>query len=234
MKKSNIATLLVCLLLIPLTLYVGAKLPGRAYYITATAVIVEILVPFLLAFEGRKPQARELVVIAVLCALAVVGRVAMPLPSFKAIFAIVMIAGIAFGPEAGFLVGAIGALASDFFYGMGPYTPWQMLAYGVAGVIAGFAFGKNRLPQKRMVMGIFGFVSVVLLIGPLLDSSTVFLTLPSFSFATVWPVYLSGLPVNLSQGLCTFLVLFFFGIPLLEKLDRVKLQYGMLEDEDGL
>ena len=74
MKKSKIATLLVCLLLIPLTLFVGAKLPGRAYYITATAVIVEILVPFLLAFEGRKPQARELVVIAVLCALAVVDR----------------------------------------------------------------------------------------------------------------------------------------------------------------
>ena len=109
-----------------------------------------------------------------------------------------------------------------------------MLAYGVAGVVAGFAFRENRLPRKRTVMGIFGFVSVVLLIGPLLDSSTVFLALPSLSFATVWPVYLSGLPVNLSQGLCTFLILFFFGIPLLEKLDRVKLQYGMLEDEDGL
>ncbi len=74
MKKSRIATLIVFFVLIPLTLIVGSRLSGRAFYVTSTLVIVELLIPFFLAFEGRRPQARELVVLAVMCALAVAGR----------------------------------------------------------------------------------------------------------------------------------------------------------------
>ena len=99
MKKSHIATLLVFFLLIPATLFLGTRLPGRGFYITGTAIIIELMIPFFLAFEGRRPQARELVVIAVMCALAVAGRAAIPIPNFKAIFAIIMLTGIAFGPE---------------------------------------------------------------------------------------------------------------------------------------
>ena len=102
MKKSRIATLIVFFVLIPLTLIVGSRLSGRAFYVTSTLVIVELLIPFFLAFERRRPQARELVVLAVMCALAVAGRVAIPIPSFKAIFGIIMIAGIAFGPDRAF------------------------------------------------------------------------------------------------------------------------------------
>lgn len=143
MKKSHIAMLAEFFAVIPLTLYFGMHLPGRSYYITSTLVIVELLVPFLLAFESRKPQARELVVIAVLSALAVAARVVIPLPHFKAIFAVIMLSGIAFGPEAGFMVGAVSALASNFFYGQGAYTPWQMFAYGAGGMLAGFLFAKT-------------------------------------------------------------------------------------------
>ena len=116
MKKSHIATLLVFLILLPLTLYLGTKLSGRGYYITGTLIIIELMIPFFMAFEGRKPQARELVVIAVMCAIAIAGRVAIPIPNFKATFALIMLAGIAFGPEAGFMIGAITAFVSNFFY----------------------------------------------------------------------------------------------------------------------
>lgn len=197
-------------------------------------MIIEIIIPFLLAFESRKPQARELVVIAVLSALAVAARVVIPIPNFKAIFAIIMLSGMAFGPEAGFLVGAVSAFASNFFYGQGAYTPWQMFAYGAGGMLAGFLFAKGRLPQKRWVMAIFGFLSGVLFVGPLLDTCTVFLTLPIINAQTAWPLYVSGFPVNISQGVCTALTMLLFGPALLEKLDRVKLQYGMAEDEDGV
>ena len=230
MKKSHIAMLAEFFAVIPLTLYFGMHLPGRSYYITSTLVIVELLVPFLLAFESRKPQARELVVIAVLSALAVAARVVIPLPHFKAIFAIIMLS-IAFGPEAGFMVGAVSALASNFFYGQGAYTPWQMFAYGAGGMLAGFLFAKNRLPKKPVAMGTFGFLAVLLFVGPLLDTCTVFLTLPVINAQTAWPLYVSGFPVNLSQGICTLLTMLIFGKPLLEKLDRVKLQYGMGEDD---
>ena len=234
MKKSNLVMLLIFLIAIPLTLILGSRLSGRSYYITSTLVIIEILIPFLLAFEGRKPQARELVVIAVLSALAVAARVAIPLPSFKAIFAIIMLSGIAFGPEAGFMVGAIAAFASNFFYGQGAYTPWQMFAYGAGGMLAGFVFQKKWFPQKPVVMGIFGFFAVVLFVGPILDTCSVFLMLTEVGLKSAWPLYVSGFPVNVSQGISTFLTMLIFGKPLLEKLDRVKVQYGMMEEADGI
>lgn len=235
MKKSHIAMLVVFFLLIPLTLLLGTKLSGQAYYLTGTLIIIELMIPFFMAFEGRKPQARELVVLAVMCALAIAGRVAIPIPNFKAIFAIIMIAGIAFGPEAGFIVGAIAALASNFFYGQGAYTPWQMMAYGAGGMLAGFFFEKGRLPRKPVVMAVFGFFAVILWVGPLLDCSTFFTTLGSYNnFHAIMGVFVAGFMVNISQAICTVLVMLLFGKPLLEKLDRVKLKYGMMEGEDGI
>lgn len=234
MKKSNIAMLIVFLALIPLTLFLGEKLPGKGYYITGVLIIAELMLPFFMAFEKRKPQARELVVIAVMCAIAVIGRVAIPIPNFKAAFAIIMLTGIAFGPETGFIVGAITAFASNFFYGQGAYMPWQMMAYGAGGMLAGFVFIKNKIPRKPWIMAIFGFLSVILWIGPLLDSSHIFLMMPEINFASVTASLASGFPVNVSQGICTALMMLIFGNPLLEKLERVKLKYGMMEDENGV
>ena len=234
MKKSNIATLLVFFLLIPATLFLGTKIPGRSYYIAGTLIILELMIPFFMAFEGRKPQARELVVIAVMCAIAIAARVAIPIPNFKAIFAIIMLSGIAFGPEAGFMVGAVSAFASNFFYGQGPYTPWQMMAYGAGGMLAGFLFAKGRLPRKPLVMAIFGFLAVILWVGPLLDTSSVFLMLSDINWNSVLLTYSAGLSVNISQAICTVLVMLLFGRPLLDKLDRIKVKYGMMEGENGL
>ena len=82
MKKVNLATWLIVLIAIPATLFVGVQLPGRWYFLTSTLIIAEMLVPFFLAFEGRKPQARELVLMAVMCALAVAARVVIAIPNF--------------------------------------------------------------------------------------------------------------------------------------------------------
>ncbi len=231
MKKSKIF-LLLSLLLIPLTIYLGSRIPGRSYYLTSSLILLEIMLPFFLAFEGRKPQARELVVIAVLCALAVAGRVVIPIPHFKAAFAIIILSAVAFGSETGFMIGAITALVSNFFLGQGAHTPWQMMAYGTAGLLAGFVFRRGQ--GKIWTMAIFGAASVVLVVGPMLDTCTVFLTLTEITWSGAGAIYLSGLPVNISQAVATFLVIRLFGRPLLEKLDRVKLQYGMMEDEDGI
>lgn len=234
MKKSNIAMLIVFLCAIPLTLYLGTFLSGRGYYITGTLIIIELMIPFFMAFEGRKPQGRELVVIAVMCAIAIVGRVAIPIPNFKAAFAIIMLSGIAFGAETGFVVGAITAFASNFFYGQGSYMPWQMMAYGAGGMLAGFVFRKGRISKKPWIMAVFGFLAVILWVGPLLDSSHLFLMMSEISLSAVTASLISGFPVNLSQAVCTVLVMLLFGKSLLEKLDRIKTKYGMMEDENGL
>lgn len=232
MKKSGVLAALIFILIVPATLILGSKMSGRWYYLTSTLMIVELLIPFFLAFEGRRPQARELVLLAVMCALAVAARVAIPIPHFKAILGVIMIAGIACGPESGFLVGAIAALASNFFYSQGPYTPWQMIAYGAGGMLAGFLFQKRRLPRKPIIMGIFGFLGVVFFVGPLLDTCTLFLAPITINLNNIIAIYAAGLPANVSQGLSTFAVLFLLGKPLLEKLDRIMLKYGMLAEDD--
>lgn len=232
MKKSNIATVLTFLVLVPATLLLGSRMSGRWYYLTGTLIIAELLVPFFMAFEGRKPKARELVLLAVMCALAVAARVAIPIPNFKAIYGIVMITGVAFGPESGFLVGAISALSSNFFMGQGPYTPWQMMAYGAGGMLAGFLFREGRLPRKPLLMGAVGFAGVVFFVGPLLDTCTVFLAPITLNLKNVLAVYLSGFAVNISQGLSTFAVMFLLGVPMLERLERIKVKYGIMEGSD--
>ena len=232
MKKSTLATLGVFLLLIPATLYLGTKIPGRSFYITGTLIIIELMLPFFLSFEGRKPQARELVIIAVLCAIAVAGRVVIPFPNLKAVYAIIILAGIAFGPETGFIVGAITAFASNFFYSQGPYTPWQMMAYGAGGMLAGFLFKKGRLPREPMVMGVFGFCTVIFWIGPLLDCSHIFLMLTRITPSAVIATLLSGLYANVMLAVSTLVVLLIFGNPFLRRLDRVKTKYGILNTDN--
>ena len=166
-----------------------------------------------------------------MCALAVVGRVAIPIPTFKAIFAVIMIAGMAFGPESGFLVGAVSALTSNFFYSQGPYTPWQMMAYGAGGMLAGFLFAKNRLPRKPAVMAVFGFLAVAFFVGPLLDTCSVFLVISKISLKGAMAFYVSGFAVNVTQAITTAVLLLLLGRPLLEKLDRIKTKYGILDGE---
>ena len=228
MKKINLITLLVFLLLMPATMYLGSLLPGRSYYITATALIAEMLVPFLLSFEGRKAQARELVMLAVLCAIAIVARVAIPIPHVKPMFAVIMLAGFAFGPQSGFMVGAISAFASNFFAGQGPTTPWQMLAYGAGGLLCGFLAKKGLLKKNRWELGIFGFLSCVLWVGPLLDTASLFLMTTEISMESALLIYGSGVPVNLAQGVTTFVTMALAGVPLLDMLERIKTKYGII------
>lgn len=229
MKKSTVFTLLSVFVCIPATLLLGKALPGRGYYLTSTLVILFILIPFFLAFEGRKPQARELVLIAVLCALAVASRTAFAwLPHFKPIFGVIIISGIACGPQAGFLVGAISAFASNFLFGQGPWTPWQMLAYGVCGLVAGACYyRKNKLPKDPLSLGLFGFVVVLLVVCPLLDTSTVMTSLTVFTPASVIAVYTTAILTNLIQAGCTMLTLLILSKPLLVKLERIIIKYNI-------
>ena len=228
MKRTNWITLLVFLILMPATLFLGSRLPGRSYYITATLLIAQMLVPFFLSFEGRKVQARELVIIAVLCAIAIAARAAIPIPHVKPMFAVIMLSGFAFGPQAGFMVGAIGAFGSNFFAGQGPTTPWQMLAYGAGGLLAGFLAQKGWLKKNRWELGIFGFLACVLWVGPLLDLSSLFLMTTQINWESALLIFGSGVPVNLTQGVTTLVTMLVLGVPLLDKLERIKTKYGML------
>ena len=229
MKKTTIVSLLTLLVLIPATLFLGTHLHGRWYYLTSTLVVLEAMAPFFFIFEARRPQARELVILAVMAALAVAGRVAIPVPNFKAITGIVMITGMAFGPQAGFMTGAISAFASNFFYTQGPWTPWQMLSYGMGGFLAGVLFYGRQWKHLQIVRVGFAFICVVLVVGPLLDACTIFTTGAKFSWGFVFAVLAAGFPHNVIHGLSCVATVLLLSRPLLTKLDRLKNKYGMLQ-----
>ena len=99
--------------------------------------------------ESGTPSARDLTLVATLGGLAAAGRVLFaPVPGVQPVTVIVAAAGVALGPRRGFAVGAIAALASNIFLGQGPHTPWQMLAWGGCGLLAGlFRDGlRHRVP----------------------------------------------------------------------------------------
>ena len=185
--------------------------------------------PFFLVFEGRKPQARELVIIAVLCALGVAGRAALfMVPNFKPVIAIVIIAGVAFGGETGFLVGAMTMVVSNMMFSQGTWTPWQMFTMGLIGFIAGLLYRKGLLRREKLSLAIFGFIMTVVVYGGIMNPAAAVMSYSDISWKTLSVYYLSGLPVDTMQGVATFLFLYLGAEPMLEKLDRIKVKYGLI------
>lgn len=229
MKRALFLRILVCAVLIPATLFLGTHLKGRWYYLTCTLVIIETMLPFFMAFETRKPQARELVTIAVMCALSVASRVVVLIPNFKPMTAIIMLTGIALGPEAGFLTGAVSAFASNFFFSQGPWTPWQMMGYGFGGFLAGILFFGKKRNHSPAMLAVFGFLTIQLVVGPLLDCCTVFTTESKLSWKFAAAVFAAGVPYNFKHALACAVTMLLFSKPLLEKLERLIVKYGMMD-----
>ena len=223
--------LALCLLAIPLTLFLGLKLGGgRKYLVTSVLIVLETMTPFFVAFEGRKPQARELVILSVLSALAIGGRaVFFALPGFKPVAALVILSGVAFGAEAGFLVGAVTMLVSNVLFGQGPWTPWQMFAMGVLGLLAGVLFRKGLLNRDRLSLSIFGGMSIFLLYGGILNPTSVWMYQSRPTLKMILTTFVTGLPADAVHAMATVFFLWFLSESMLEKLDRVKVKYGLIE-----
>ena len=229
-RLSSLARILIIILAVPLTLYIGYRIGGKHYYVLSFIVLIWAMLPFFTMFEKRGPKANELVILAVMCAVAIVSRAAFIwLPHFKPITAIIIITGAAFGAEAGFMVGAVSMLVSNFLFGQGAWTPWQMFAFGMAGFISGHLFGKGFIKLERIRLSVFGGLAVMLLVGPLLDTCTLFTMTSEITKASAAAVYIAGLPVNSVHAAATVVTLFFASEPFLEKLNRVKTKYGMME-----
>ena len=227
-KRTKIATLLI-LFLIPLTIFIGIYYLGdKKYYFISLLIILETMIPFGFAFENRKPKARELVIISALCAIGVAGRTAFfMLPQFKPVAAIVIISGVAFGGETGFLVGAITAFVSNFFFGQGPWTPWQMFSFGIIGFLAGIMFQKGILRKTKTDMCVFGFVATFVIYGGIMNPASVIMWQSNINM--VLSSYVMGMPFDFIHAVSTVFFLFFAAEPMLEKLERIKIKYGLIE-----
>ena len=222
---------MLILLLIPLTLFVGVHfLEGRKYYFISLLILLECMLPFFLIFEGRRPQARELVLIAVLVAMNVAGRAAFfMLPEFKPVVAMTILAGVAFGGETGFLVGAMTMLVSNMLFSQGPWTPWQMFAMGIVGWLAGVLYRKGVLRRSRLSLCVFGVLCSTVVYGGIMNPASALMWAGKLSWPILLSYYITGIPVDLVRAAATAAFLLLGAEPMLEKLDRIKTKYGLAE-----
>jgi len=231
LPKHTIAAAAVILLTIPFTIAAGVVFwESRRFYFVALLMILQAMLPFVLVFEKRRPHARELVILAVLTALAVAGRAAFfMLPQFKPVVAMVIIAGVAFGGEAGFLVGALSGFISNMFFGQGPWTPWQMFAFGIIGFLAGILFQRSKFSRSRLALCAFGGFAAFVIYGGLLDFHSALLFLGGrLTPEAVLIVFVQGVPFNLIHAAATVTFLAIIARPMLGKLERVKIKYGLI------
>ena len=231
--KRTVVSIVAVLVLIPATIWFGvARLGDKKYLFISLLVLLEAMLPFFVSFEDRKPKVRDIVTLAVMCALAVTGRTAFfMLPNFTPVMAIVIIAGVAFGCEGGFITGAMTLFVSNFIMGQGPWTPWQMFAMGLVGFLAGLFFAGSSVRTRNMTklgLCIFGALMCIVVYGGIMNPASVIMWQPNINFSMIMASYVTGFPFDLAQATATVIALWLVARPFLEKLDRVRIKFGVL------
>jgi energy-coupling factor transport system substrate-specific component len=185
------------------------------------AIVAGILLAGWLAYERSRPSARMVAIVATLAAVAALGRDAfVALPDVKPITAIALVVGYALGPLPGFTVGAIGMLASNMMLGQGPYTPWQMAAWGLVG-LAGALLG--RVSGRRM--GRFGLAlacAVMALVAKEIMNVYTWTLGAAHTPAAFILIAGQALPFDITDTVASFLFGFAFGPELARLLGRMR------------
>lgn len=208
--------------LIPALVLVGALVFGeRRYLILSLGVAALALLLFMAGIEKKNIGSRRMVIVAVMTALAVIGRF---IPVFKPVTAICMLAGMYLGAEAGFLCGALSVLISNIYFGQGPWTPFQMLGFGLIGLIAGYL--SEPLIRSRIFL-VCGGVTAGIAYSMLMDVWTVLWYSGGFDIGLYLAAIVSALPFTAVYAVSNAGFLLLLRKPLGEKLGRIKKKYGV-------
>lgn len=230
--KAIRTPLTFCLLLVavPLVVIGGTFLFREKHYAwVSLCVAVLSCLPLFYCFERKDHAAAELVVLAVMVALSVVGRFIFAwLPGFKPVTAITVAAALWLGKEAGFVIGALSALVSNFYFGQGPWTPFQMFAWGILGFLAGLL--ANPLRTSRLWLCVYGAVAGVLY-SAVMDVWTTLWADGAFNLSRYLTAAVSALPVTLEYAVSNVIFLLLIARPIGEKLQRIKQKYGLFAAE---
>lgn len=232
LNKRTVVSSIMILLLIPLTIWFGVNyLDNRKYYVVSLAIIIMTMAPFFMIFENRRVRAREIVIVAGMCVICVAGRIVFaPFPQVKPVSALVIISGICLGSESGFMIGALSGFCSNFYFGQGPWTPWQMFAFGIIGFLSGLLkvfFVKGDTP-RRIPISIFAFVAVMAIYGGIMNTSSVLLTQTDINIYMIVTMIASGVVFDLIHAVSTVVFIYIFAKPMFERLLRIKKKFGLL------
>lgn len=219
----------IVIILIPATVALSYAFGDRKLFIASLIIVVLAMVPFFVSFEGRKPDARYLATLAVLIALIVISRVAFIwLPSFKPMAGIIILVAMTFGPQAGFMSGAISMIISNIIFSQGPWTAYQMFCYGMIGLIAGFLAKAKIFSQKHVIRtSIITFFLVFVMSTLILDTSSLFLMSSTYNLVGLITFYVAGMPMNIMNAIASAITVFILSKPFFAIITRLKNKYGI-------
>lgn len=224
-KNKRLRTLLrwgIPFIAIPVLTLSGAEIFGeKRHLLVSFGVAALALLLFAAGYERKPVGSRRMVLAAVLVALCVAGRF---IPFFKPITALTVLGAIYLGGETGFLIGALSALISDFYFGQGPWTPFQMLAWGLIGLFAGML--AKPLKMHRALLLAYGILAGAAY-SLVMDVWTVMWYDGSFRMDLYLTALMTSVPHTILYSASNFIFLWFMAKPLGEKLERIKLKYGV-------
>ena len=177
-------------------------------------------------FETSRPTLRQILPTAVLAAIGAVGRIAFAaLADVKPLSAVAIVAGASLGRRSGFVVGALAALVSNVFFGQGPWTPWQMYAWGLIGYFSAIFAEKGLLDPKPKVL-VWGFAAAILF-GLIMDGMHIVGYVRPFTWPGAAAALLASLPLDCLHGAATVAFLAFVWDPWRRQLKRVLAKYAL-------
>lgn len=233
LNALNVVSIFCLFILAPVLVFLSYKyLSSKYYYISAIGVIFISALPFFVMFEKRKIRTTEIVTVSVMIALCVTSRLAFAfVPQVKPLCAFVIVTAIAFGGNVGFVTGATSIFVSNFAFGQGMFTPFQMLGMGLVGFLCGAIFHGRKNRKNRVAVAVLGGVLTFFVYGFIVDTCSVLMMASDFSMKSVLAIYASGVPFNLVHAGTTAVVLFFVNKPMQDKLSRLNTKYGIFSLE---
>ena len=225
-KKKNILTAAIFLIAIPAVIFSGVVFfREKSYAWLSLCIAVFSCVPLFYCFERKESSAKEITVLAVMIAISVAGRFVFAwLPGFKPVTAITVIVALWLGKEAGFVVGSLSAVVSNFYFGQGPWTPFQMFAWGIIGFIAGIL--ANPLKKNKILLCIFGALAGILF-SLTMDIWSVIWFDSGFNLSRYITTVAASLPSTVEYAVSNIIFLLLLAKPIVEKLERIKKKYGL-------
>lgn len=219
MKKLIIILTLLIIVLLLAAVKLGIK--GEQLPLIITIGVFFILFISYFYFEKSKMGTKEIALIATLSAFSAVSRVPFAaIPGVQPTTFLVALSGYVFGPYEGFLVGSTSAFISNIFLGQGPWTPWQMFAWGIVGVLSGF------LGRSKMKISTEMFAFICFLYGFMFDWIMnlwhVLGFISPLNLKSIALAYLTGLTFDIMHAAGNFIFTILFFEHLKKVLNRFK------------
>ncbi len=197
--------------------------------LVATIIVVLAIIAFFLEFESMAISSKEIALVAMMGTVSSVLRIPfVALPAVQPCTFLIICTGYVFGPVAGFMVGAITALVSNFFLGQGPWTPYQMLAWGLAGVTAAYA--------RRLNVNIWWLIIFGILWGYLFGWITNTWLWASFIYPLTWKTFvtyqLNSIWFDTFHAIGNALFLGLFGMKTIAILERYRKRFNWIYSKE--